>query len=443
MRRPLALLLAGFSWLVYIDCHAQEQATAAGDSAETAYAAGVAAFQSGDYTSARSDFLEARAAGYKGVQLDYSLAATCYQLGLYEDAKREFTRLLDEPQIAPLAHYNLGRVAVRQGDVDTAREEFQAAYAQAVEPEIKQLAEAELARLPAPVSRPWYGYADLAAGYDDDVAPLPVASLEPPAQQGSPLVSLLAGGGGQLSGSYDDGWQLQGSFYRVDYPRLSRYDQTLLRAGPEFRHATEAWNSIIDLAGSHIIFDDTTFEDSVTGRFEEQRELSPANILGAGYEYERVAGGSNYGYLTGRRRALFLEDKFNGDTYRALLGYQHETNGRNNLSTGREFFSASPTRNRFYGEFALKYTDDLSLRTAASYEKGIYEEPDVVLNGGSAFTATRNDDLYTGSIGGSYEFAKGWGLLVEFRYLKNASNIPLYSYQSHRFTLTLQHLFTK
>src|SRR5258708_20541687 len=100
MRRPLALLLAGISWLVYIDCHAQEQASVTRDSAETAYAAGVAAFQSGDYALARSDFLEARTAGYKGVQLDYSLAATYYQLGLYEDANREFTPLLHNPPIA-------------------------------------------------------------------------------------------------------------------------------------------------------------------------------------------------------------------------------------------------------------------------------------------------------------------------------------------------------
>lgn len=441
MRRPLAFLMAGLSCLVYIDAQAQGQAPDSVVSAQLAYAAGVAAFQTGDYAAARTDFLKARAAGYKGAQLDYSLGATCYQLGLFEDAKREFASLLGDAQIAPLAHYNLGRIAIRQGDVDAARDEFLAAYSQAAAPEIQQLAAAELARLPAPAAERWFGYADLSAGYDDDVAPLPVASLEPPERRGSPLVSLLAGGGGQLTGSHDDGWQLQGSLYRADYSRLSSHDETLLRAGPAYRHAAGIWSSTIELNVEHFILGRETLENSTVGRIEEQREISPANTLGGGYEYEHVAGGTGFGYLTGWRQALFLEDRFNGHGYQALLGYQHESNRRKDLSTGVEFFSASPARNRFYGELTLKFTDALSLRTAASYEKSIYGKPDVVLNGVSFFVVTRDDGLYTGSIGGSFEFTPHWSLLAEFRYLKNDSNAPFYSYQSRRFTLTLQRLF--
>ncbi|MGE5625438.1 MAG: tetratricopeptide repeat protein [Bacillota bacterium] len=441
MRRLLAVLIAGLSYLVHPDGQAQGQAPEGVSQAEVAYAAGVAAFQRGDYAAARTDFLDARAEGYAGVQLDYSLGATCYELGLYEDAKQEFTRLLGDTQIAPLAHYNLGRIAVRQGDVDTARDEFLAAYSQAATPEIRQLAAAELARLPPPAAERWYGYADLSTGYDDDVAPLPLASLEPPERQGSPLVSLLAGGGGRLTGSHDDGWQLQGSVYRADYSRLSSHDETLLLAGPGYRLATDGWRSTFDLLASHVILGRATLEDSLLGRVEELRDLSPANSLGVGYEYERVVGGSGFDYLTGGRQALFLEDRFNGDAYQALLSYQHESNRRNDLSTGGEFFSASPLRNRFHGELTLKYTDAVNLRTAASYEKSLYGKSDVVFNGAGFFVATRDDDLYTGSIGGSYEFTKQWSLLLEFRYLKNASNDPVYSYQSHRLTLTLQHLF--
>ena len=441
MRRPLAFLMAGLSCLVHIDAQAQGQAPEDVSRAEVAYAAGVAAFQSGDYAAARVDFLNARAEGYETAQLEYSLGATCYQLGLYEDAKREFTRLLGDPHIAPLAHYNLGRIAVRQGDADTARGEFLAAYSKGATPEIQQLAAAELARLPSPAPARWYGYADLSAGYDDNVAPLPLASLEPSERQGSPLVSLLAGGGGQLTGSYDDGWQLEGSFYRADYPRLSSHDETLLLAGPGYRYAADAWTSTFDLIGSHILLGQTTLENSTLGRVEEERALSPADSLVVGYGYERVAGGAGFGYLTGWRQALFLEDRFDGDAYQGLLGYQHEANRRDDLSAGFEFFSASPVRNRFYGELTLKCTDVLSLRTVASYEKSIYGKPDVVLNGVSRFVATRDDALYIGSIGGSYEFVKHWSLLLEFRYLKNASNDPFYSYQSHRLTLTLEHLF--
>ncbi len=439
MGRPLALLIAALSCLVHTHAYAQGQADLS--RAESAYAAGVAAFQGGDYAAARGDFLQARVGGYESAQLDYSLGATCYQLGLYEEARREFTRLLGDPQIAPLAHYNLGRIAVRLGDVDTARDEFLAADSEAAVPEIRQLAAAELARLPAPAAERWYGYADLSAGYDDDVAPLPLASLEPPERQGSPFISLLAGWGGQLTGSHDDGWQFQGSAYQIDYSRLSSHDETFLLAGPGYRHAGDGWRALFDLLGNDVILGGATLEYSVLARVEGLRDLSPADSLGVGYEHERVTGGGGFTYLTGGRQALFIEDRFTGDAVQALLGYQHESNRREDLSAGGDFFSASPLRNRFYGELTLKCTDTASLRATASYEKSSYDTPDVVSDGADFLVVTREDELYTGSIGGSYAFTPGWSLLLELRYLKNASNDPFYRYQSHRLTLTLQYLF--
>ena len=435
MRRRLAILIAALSCLGCAGAQAEDLGRA-----ELAYAAGVTAFQSGDYVAARSDFLDARAEGYETPQLDYSLGATCYQLGRYDEARREFARLLMDPEIASLAHYNLGRIAVRQGDVDTAREEFLAADSETTAYEIRQLAETELARLPPPIAR-WYGYADLSAGYDDDVSPLPFASLQAPERQASPFVSLLAGGGGQLGGTPDSGWQLQGSVYRAEYSRLSDDDETLVSGGPGYRYAADGWRSAFDLIGSHVILGRDTLEDSLMGRIEELRDLTPTDALAVGYEYERVDGGGGFGYLTGGRQVLFLEDRFTGDTAQALLGFQHESNEREDLSVDADFFSTSPLRNRFYGELTLKYSDAVSLHAAASYEKSTYDRPDVVTDGVDVFVATRDDDLYIVSLSGSYEFTPLWSFLLEDRYLKNASNIPFYSYQSHRLTLTLQHLF--
>lgn len=439
MRRPLAFLIAALSCLAYIDCRADE--AQASSRAELAYAAGVAAFQSGDYTTARADFLEARAEGYETAGLDYSLGATCYQLGLYEEAQQEFRRLLKDPQIAPLAHYDLGRIAVRRGELDTARDEFLAADSDAAAPEIRQLAAAELAQLPASAAERWYAYADRSVGYDDDVAPLPLVDLEQPERQGSPFISLLVGGGGQLSGTQDDGWRLQGSLYRAHYTRLSSHDETLLLAGPGYRHAADGWATTFDLRGSDLILGHATLQDSVSARVEELRDLSPTDTLGAGFEYERVTGGGDFTYLTGGRQAFFLEDRFTGDAVQALLGFQHESNHRDDLTAGGDFFSASPLRNRVYGELTYRCTDALSLRAAASYEKSTYSKPDVVSDGVSFFAMTRHDGLYTGSIGGSYELTQKWSLLLDIRYLKNDSNDPFYSYQSHRLTLTLQRLF--
>src|SRR6185312_5622293 len=348
--------------------------------------------------------------------------------------------LLADPNVAPLAHYNLGRIAVREGDVDAARAEFLAADSEMAASEIRDLAATELARLPPPTPH-WYGYADFSAGYDDDVSPAPFASLQPPARQGSPFVSVLAGGWGQFAGLPDDGWQLQGSVYRADYSRLSSNDETLLLAGPGYRYAADGWHSTFDLLGSHIILGRDVLEDSLLGRAEETRDLTPADALAVGVEYERVVAGSDFPYLTGIRQSIFLEDRFKGDMTQVLLGYEHESNHRNDLTLENDFFSASPLRSRFYGELTLKCTEALSLHAGASYEKSLYGGHDVVMDGLNDLVARRDDDLYIGSLGGSLELTPRWSLLLEDRYLKNDSNIPFYSYQSHRLMLSLQHLF--
>src|SRR5579859_4346712 len=229
---------------------AAEQAAA--PAAAAAYAEGVSAFEAGDYAQARVDFLRARDLGYRGSDLAYSLGATCYQLGRYAEAAREFGGLLDDPHTAGLAHYDLGLIALKQGDEASARREFQAAR-QAPQADISRLADQQLARLPLPPPSTWFGYANLAAGYDDDVAPALITSLLPPAQQGSPFLSLLAGSGGQLSGTYADGVGISGSFYRADYARLSQYDEAVLRLGPEYRRTDADWASMAGVYASHVI----------------------------------------------------------------------------------------------------------------------------------------------------------------------------------------------
>src|SRR5215469_11109704 len=128
--------------------------------AAAVYAEGVADFQSGDYAQALAAFLKARDEGYTGPQLGYSLGSTYYQLGRYDSARHEFESLLSDPALAGLCHYNLGLIAQRQGDVETAREEFKAAETQSSEPAVKRLAADTLAKLPPPVTLSWFGFLD-------------------------------------------------------------------------------------------------------------------------------------------------------------------------------------------------------------------------------------------------------------------------------------------
>lgn len=420
---------------------AMTQPGAAVDPAVT-YAAGITAFQAGDYAQALDDFLKARKAGYTGPQLGYSLGSTYYQLGRYGSAQREFQALLGDPGLAGLCHYNLGLIALKQDDPAAARAEFSEAEVQAQEPAIKQLAAAELVTLPPPpVQQRWFGYVDASTGYDDDVAPVSQAGLLTPAQQGSSFVSLLTGGSGQLTGTYADGIQLAGSLYRADYLRLSQFDETFLTLGPDYRHSDGPWVTSLGVSASHVILGSENLESTGQLQLEETLALNPADKLKGGYEYEHVVGGSGFDYLGGSRQALFVEGRHTERAYDLLVGYQHEINRRNDLSLPSEFFSDSPTRNRFYSRFNLHLTDQVSTQLALSYGNSLYGEPDTITTGNTTTALTRHDQLYDASVGARYELNRGWSVGLEYRYLRNESNIPSYAYESNRVTLSLEILF--
>lgn len=442
MRRSLVLLFTTIAIACSSMSWAAEAPAKEAGAAAAVYARGVAAFRAGDFEAARADFLHARELGYTGKQLAYSLGAACYRLGRYDEAALEFRRLLSDPELAALAHYNLGLTALKQSQREAARRQFQAGYDEASEPALRQLAAGELARLAEPQAAPgWFGYADLGAGYDDDVAPAPVSNLVPPSQEGSPFVSLLAGVAGQLSGSYANGARLSATFYRANYPRLSQFDETFVSAAPEYRYSSGPWTSALSLSGNDAILGGAAFEHSWGLRFEETRQIRGDDALAGGYEYEHVSGDGGYGYLTGRREALFAEDRFSSDVLQFVAGYRHETNHRGDLTTGAQFFSASPTNDTVYGNLKVPLTDRLKVRLAAGYEKSRYGGPDVLQDGNTLLSITRDDDQYLASAGIDYGLAPDWTLRVEFRYLDNASNIPLYSYRSNRLTLSLEYLF--
>ena len=159
---------------------------------------GIAAFRAGHYKEALRDFLLARQYGMSDPHLTYNLGVSYYHLGDYTDARREFVSLAQNRDLAALSDYNLGLIALRQGDKPEAGRRFQLAYAGAPEPALKQLASRQLARLGSPAAphtsaSAWVGFANLGTGYDSNVTLTTQNSLLAPAQQGSAVLSLLAG----------------------------------------------------------------------------------------------------------------------------------------------------------------------------------------------------------------------------------------------------------
>lgn len=415
--------------------------TQAAGTAEAAYAKGIAAFQSADYHQALEDFLQARAAGLHSTQLGYSLGATYYRLGQYAPAKREFESLQQDTRLAALVHYNLGLIASAQGSNATALDEYRRAYAEAAQPDIRRLAAAEISRLTPHRVSTWIGYTQLSTGYDDNVAFAPESGVTGPAHQGSGLISILAGGAGQLTGTYADGLRVFGSYYRADYPRLSLYDQTLMNLGTQYRRTVAGWSLQARLSGGAATLGGADFETLGTLRFALDHRLAASQQLAVGYQYQRVHAAAAYDYLGGWQQQLFIEDQITGSGYQAVIGYRHESNQRNDLTLGGEFLSASPIRNRVYAHVTWRPGGAWSWNLALICEKSLYGKPDVLESGSGTTALTRADTLYIGNIGAEYSLAESWRLGIAYRYLRNASNLSIYSYRSNRYSISLEYLF--
>ncbi|MGH8378878.1 MAG: tetratricopeptide repeat protein [Gammaproteobacteria bacterium] len=437
MPRRLWFLFLGLAALLSCAC------SYAAEKADAVYANGVAAFRAGDYTLALDDFLQARAAGYRSMQLDYSLGAAYYRLGRYAEARREFESLLSVPALAALMHYNLGLIATAQGSPDVAQQEFQSAYNLDAQPAIRQLAAVQLARF-APRRSPsprGFGYADLFTGYDDNVALAPQSGVALPSRQGSSLVSVLAGGAVQLSGTYANGLQVSGSYYGIDYQRLSKYDETMPSLGTEYGYASGDWSARAGVSGSDVTLGGAAFETLGTAHLTAAKQLARGNRATAGYQYQHVSADQSYDYMSGWLQRVFVQDEIAAPGYTATFGYQHETNRRNDLTLGAEFLSASPIRNRVYAQLALHATDSLDWDFDLVYEKSLYGKPDVLFNGSTTATIGRNDELYIAKLGVEYRLAARWRVKAEYRYLKNASTVDLYAYRSNRLSLSVEYLF--
>lgn len=444
MRKNFGLVLGLLFLVTAVNGIAATGQAAASDAASSTYTQAVQAFRHGDYAGALKAFLQARAEGYRGSQLTYSLGVTYYRLGRYGDARREFQSLLADPKLAALCHYNLGLVAEGQQDRTSALHEYRLAYAQTQDPKLKSLARTQIDRLTPGTAHTlnWFGYANLAAGYDDNVALAPQnGAVLKTAGTGSPLMTLLAGGGHQLTGTYDDGVVLFAHFYNTDYLRLSRYNERMLSFGGQLRQTTGMWAWQLGLSASQITVGGSGFETMGSMRVNAQRKLGAGNTLAAGYYYDRISGQSGYGYLTGSQQRLFVEDRIDMSLGRFTAGFQHETNSRNNFTATNEFLSTSPARNRLYAGLRLFPERTLSWDMGAEYEKSHYTPADVLPSGTGTVTITRDDTQYVWRIGAEYRLSSHWRLKGQYRYLNNQSNISGYAYKSNLFTLSLNYLF--
>jgi tetratricopeptide (TPR) repeat protein len=108
-----------------------------------------AAFRSGDYEAALADYNEALAGGKDNARLFYNMGLAHYRLGQYSQAQWAFMEAQKDDRMAALAQYQLGVLANREGDKDSAERWFKRSLNNADSPKLRLLSVRALEKIGA------------------------------------------------------------------------------------------------------------------------------------------------------------------------------------------------------------------------------------------------------------------------------------------------------
>jgi tetratricopeptide (TPR) repeat protein len=437
-------IVAAVAMTLNVVCAAQVHAQAAPSRASAAMQAGIGEFRTGAFAQALRDFLDARRDGLDTPVLHYNLGATYYKLGRDKEAAAEFTSLLPDPKFGEFARYNLGLIARRTGRKSEAREYFSAVASDGRNSHLQALARAELHERPAGFSawhKPaWQGLLEVGGGYDDNVALVSRSALLTPSGGGSPAISALASGGGQLTGNRNRGLRLVGSLYDTQYPNRSAFDLLIARAGPEYRFAVASWRIQTGGYATHIRLGSNELETLGVLNLRGEHALGSGRLR-LDYTVERIGGGARYGYLTGWQSRYGVRTSWSPGPFLITLGYGLTRNRRQDLAFGNQFSSVSPTRNQVDADLRWNTTLRTALYVRGTYWRSRYADPNVFLQGGALVTQRRIDDGHDAEVGLLYRLSSNARITAEYGFRRNDSNIARYAYSSNRYMLKFQYGF--
>lgn len=417
------------------------RAFAAGNDADAAFSSGVTLFRQGRYAAARAAFERARAEGLHSPVLFYDLGAIEFKLGNLDSARENFSRIVDDPGYGQYARYNLGLIALRTGDRDNARELFSTVARTANDPSLRVLAQRQLQRIPAAKPVQAVGFLDVESGYDSNVVLRRTATAVTPSQRGSATFGMLAGGAGVVNGTWNHGLQMTGSVYYRGYTAVSGYDQILLQGGPRYRFSAGAWKLETAADLSYFRFGSSTLETQLVLRARATHALGGTGKLMLDGGVAGVRGGTNYGYLGGHYYYLGARGEWNIDAATFSLGYRHEIDSRNDLHTGTQFFSVSPTADTLSASLKWKFDVRWRAKILAAYARSRYHDPDVFTQNTALVTVRRVDEFDRLGVSLRRNFSPDLSLELSAERDDNRSTVSRYSYVQNLYLLRLSYLF--
>ena len=409
---------------------------------EAFYDEALEAFRAGEYQRAVDGFLRANAAGRSDATLYYNLGSSYYKLERYTEAGIAFQRAAQDPEMAPLATYNLGLVAYQQGNTAIAANHFRRTLAIATNDKLRQLAEAMLARSePAPSvaakapSRPspWTGFVEAGYGDDDNVTLISEDQALISSQLHDRFLEMIAYTGRRLSGDTREGVRVAASIYALRYMNQTAYDTTTLHLGIGRNDTWREWRLATDLDVNKTYLSSDPFTRTTILAVQGRRRIPGFDQLRLRYRLSRIDElRLAYDYLEGWRHEIDASLRWRTGKTRLRLDYEYEINNREDRRT-TPFISVSPRRHTLRAIVRQPITAQTYATLDYQYRYSLYRDPNEV-SPGVFVQREDNYDRTTASL--TYALADDKELSLEYRYTDNRSNISHYSYDRHQVTVS-------
>jgi hypothetical protein len=404
---------------------------AVGATSSSLFQQGQQAFKAGQRGKALSLFKQAEAKGMNKASLYYNIGVCSYSLGEYEQSKKAFNKVIDlNKDMAPLAHYNLGLIAMKEGNRGEMISGFETAMTTSTDSKIRDMAAAALDEnevVAGESSSPYMGYFEVSVGYDDNIELY--SGLLGSKDDGDWFTEFFAAATMPIKGgTYKKGTQLFGSVYYQKYADYSEYDLGTADVGVQYLFTYRGWQLKPAVDYAYTIQDVKSYDQTPTFSLQGRHSFYWDTEIRLTYRLSYIdILDSDYDAIEGTRNKFRAEVIKKWQKTSVSLKYTLELNDRDNDDL-------SPTRNTIAVKVRHRFNDRFSGTGIVSFRNSSYD---------NTAAYDRDEDRWKTTLRGSYVLTPIWNLTADYTYSDNEDSpeYDRYNYTRNVGALRLERSF--
>lgn len=342
--------------------------------------------------------------------LYYNIGVSAYSLGKYKQSKQAFLKVIAlNKDMAPLAHYNLGLIAMKEGNRPEMIKGFETAMNTSSDAKIRDMAAAALDENNVDVAEattPYMGYMELSIGYDDNIELY--SNLLGTNGDGDWFSEVFAAGTMPIAGdTYQKGAQLFGSLYYQKFTDYSQYDLGTADIGAQYLVDYAGWQLKPAVDYAYTIQDVKSYDQTPSFSIQGKHAFYGDSQIRLSYRLSYIdILDASYDAIKGTRNKFRAEVIKKWRQTRVSVKYTLELNNRKSTDL-------SPTRNTLALKLQQRFTDKFSGEGLVAFRKSNYD---------NSAAYDRSEDRWETTLRGRYDLTPLWGLSADYTYINNKDN---------------------